>query len=76
MYKNNILLQKLNFELIVTLLINDVSINISVFYIMYNHSWMYLDLPQGLYRKDYSRRVEGFIDFSVSNLKNISEGKI
>jgi hypothetical protein len=37
---------------------------------------MYIDSPEGLYRKDYSRRVEGFIDFSVSNMKNISEGKI
>jgi hypothetical protein len=43
---------------------------------MDNRSWMYLDSPQGLYREDYSRGVEGFIDFSLSNPKNISEGKI
>jgi len=43
---------------------------------MDNRLWMYLDSPQGLYREDYSRGVEGFIDFSLSNSKNISEGKV
>ena len=43
---------------------------------MDNRSWMYLDSPQGLYREDYSRGVEGFIDFSLSNPKNITEEKI
>jgi len=35
-------------------------------------SWMYSDSPQGLYREDCCKGVESFINFALSNPKNIS----
>jgi len=32
--------------------------------------------PQGLYREDYCKGVESFINFALSNSKNISRGRI
>ena len=37
---------------------------------------MYLDLPQGVFREDYYRGVKSFINFTLSNSKNISGCKI
>jgi hypothetical protein len=35
-------------------------------------SWMYRDSPQGLRRMDYYNEVQGFINYALSNLRNIS----
>jgi hypothetical protein len=37
---------------------------------------MYLDSPQGVFREDYYRGVKSFINFTLSNPKNISGCKI
>jgi hypothetical protein len=41
---------------------------------MNNYSWMYRDLPQGLYWEVYCKWVKSFINFELLSLKNISEG--
>jgi hypothetical protein len=43
---------------------------------MNNCSWMYRDSPKGLYMKNYCKRVEGFINFTLLNLNNISGDEI
>ena len=43
---------------------------------MDDHLWMYRNSPKWLYRKDYCKGVDGFINFALSNLKNISRGEI
>jgi hypothetical protein len=37
---------------------------------------MYRDFSKRLYRQDYLKGVEGFINFLLSNLKNINESEI
>jgi hypothetical protein len=39
-------------------------------------SWMYQDSPKGLWRMDYCNGVQGFINYALSNLRNISRGSI
>jgi hypothetical protein len=39
-------------------------------------SWMHRDSPQELYRENFYKMVEGFINFALLNPKNISEDKI
>jgi len=40
-------------------------------------SWMYREYsPKGLYMKNYCKRVEGFINFTLLNLNNISGDEI
>ena len=36
--------------------------------------WMYRDSLKGLCKMDYCNGVEGFINYALSNLKNISGG--
>jgi hypothetical protein len=43
---------------------------------MDHRSWMYRDSPQGLYKEGYYKEVESFINFILSNPKNISGGEI
>jgi hypothetical protein len=43
---------------------------------MDNRSWMYKDSPQGLQGMDYCNRVQGFVNYILSNPRNISEGGI
>ena len=43
---------------------------------MDNRSWMYRDSPQRLWRMDYCNKVQGFINYALSNPRNISEGGI
>jgi len=43
---------------------------------MDDRSWIYQNSCKRLYRQDYLKRVEGFINFILFNWKNISEGKI
>ena len=38
--------------------------------------WMYQDLPQGLRKMNYCNRVQGFINYAISNPINISGGGI
>ena len=52
------------------------NVSIIILYVMDHYSWMYRDSPQELYRKGYYKGVEGFINFILSNLKNISRGEI
>lgn len=37
---------------------------------------MFRDLPEGLHRIDYYNRVQGFINYALSNPRNISGGSI
>jgi hypothetical protein len=39
-------------------------------------SWMYRDSPKGLYMKNYCKRVEGFINFTLLNLIILVEMKL
>jgi len=39
---------------------------------MDDHSWMYRDSLEMLYRMDYYNRVEGFINYILSNPRNVS----
>jgi len=43
---------------------------------MDDRSWMYRDSPQGLWRIDYCNRVQGFINFTTSILRNFTGGGI
>jgi hypothetical protein len=43
---------------------------------MDDRSWMYRDSFEGLYRKYYLKRINSFINFILSNLKNISRVKV
>jgi len=43
---------------------------------MDNRSWMYRDSPEGLRRMNYCNRVQCFINYTLSNLRNISEDSI
>jgi hypothetical protein len=43
---------------------------------MDHRSWMYRDSPQELYKEGYYKGVESFINFILSNPKNISGGEI
>jgi len=38
--------------------------------------WMYQDFPKGLHMMDYYNDVKGFINYTLSNLRKISEGDI
>ena len=40
---------------------------------MYDCSWMYRDSPKGLRMMNYCNGNECFINYAISNLKNISE---
>jgi hypothetical protein len=39
---------------------------------MDDHSWMYRDSLEMLYRMDYCNGVEGFINYILSNPRNVS----
>jgi len=39
---------------------------------MDNRSWMYRDSPQGLRMMDYCNEVYNFINYALSNSRNIS----
>jgi hypothetical protein len=52
------------------------NVSIIILYVMDHYSWMYRDSPQELYRKGYYKGVESFINFILSNPKNISGGEI
>ena len=52
------------------------NVSIIILYVMDHCSWMYRDSPQELYRKGYYKALEGFINFILLNLKNISRGEI
>jgi hypothetical protein len=43
---------------------------------MDDRSWMYRDSPQGLRRMDYYNRVQGFINFATSILRNFIDDGI
>jgi hypothetical protein len=43
---------------------------------MNDRSWMYQDLSQGSRRMNYCNRVQGFINYAISNPINISGGGI
>jgi len=43
---------------------------------MDNRSWMYRDSPQRLWRMDYCNKVQGFINYALSNPRNISGDNI
>jgi hypothetical protein len=43
---------------------------------MDDHSWMYKDSPQGLRRMNYCNEVHSFINYALSNSRNISRGGI
>jgi hypothetical protein len=43
---------------------------------MNDDSWMFRNSPKGLYKQDYLQGVKSFINFALSNPKNISVGKI
>ena len=40
---------------------------------MNNRSWMYRDSPQGLWMMDYCNGIQDFINYALSNLRNISK---
>jgi len=42
---------------------------------MDDHPWMYRDFSKRLYRQDYLKGVESFINFLLSNLKNINDSE-
>jgi hypothetical protein len=39
---------------------------------MNDRSWMYRASPKGLHKMNYCNRIESFINYALSNLKNIS----
>ena len=39
-------------------------------------SWRYRDSPKGLHMMNYYHGVEGFINYTLSNLRNINESNI
>ena len=39
---------------------------------MDDHSWMYRDLPKGLCMMEYCNEIHGFINYILSNMRNIS----
>jgi hypothetical protein len=39
-------------------------------------SWMYQDSPQGLRMMDYCNGVQGFINYTLYNLRNFNGGRI
>ena len=43
---------------------------------MDDHSWMYQDLLKGLRRMGYCNVVEGFMNYTLSNPRNISRSGI
>jgi len=43
---------------------------------MDDYSCMYRDSPQGLQKTDYCNGVQGFINYALSNPRNISGGGI
>jgi len=43
---------------------------------MDDRSWIYQNSCKRLYRQNYLKKVEGFINFILLDWKNISEGKI
>ena len=43
---------------------------------LYDRFWMYRNSPQELYREDYCKEIQDFINFILSNLNNISGGGI
>jgi len=43
---------------------------------MDDRSWMYRDSSQWLYREHHCKKVKGFINFALSNPKNISGGEV
>jgi len=43
---------------------------------MDDHSWMFRDLPERLRRMDYYNGVQGFVNYALSNPRNISGGSI
>jgi hypothetical protein len=50
----------------------------SLFYIglikiMDDYSWMYRDSPKGLQMMNYYNKVQGFINYALSNPRNINE---
>ena len=49
---------------------------ISLIEVMDDHSWMYRDSPQGLRSLDYCNVVQGFINYAISNPRNVSESGI
>jgi len=53
----------------------------SLFYIglievMNDRSWMYQYLPKGVRRMDYNSEVQGFINYIISNPRNINRDSI
>jgi len=44
--------------------------------VMDDRSWMYKDSPQGLRRMDYCNGIQGFINYTTFNPRNISGGDI
>jgi hypothetical protein len=45
---------------------------IGLIYVMDDHSWMYQDLHEELCKMDYCNEVQGFLNYVISNPKNIS----
>jgi hypothetical protein len=43
---------------------------------MDDHFYMYQDSFRGLYRQDYLKEIESFINFILYNMKNFSGDKI
>jgi len=43
---------------------------------MDDHLWMYQDSPKGLWKIDYYNEVQGFINYTISNPRNITGGGI
>ena len=43
---------------------------------MNDRSWIYRDSPIRLCGMDYCNRVQGFINYTLSNMRNISGGNI
>jgi len=41
-----------------------------------DRSWMYQDSPEGLRKMDYYNGVQGFIDYTLSNSRNINGDNI
>ena len=49
-----------------------LDVYVGLIYIMDNRSWMYRDSPQGLRIMDYCNEVHNFINYALSNSRNIS----
>jgi len=43
---------------------------------MDDHSLMYRDSPEGLHRMDYCNEIQCFINYTLSNSRNISGGSM